>query len=221
MDFYDLFIRPYEEYEASQIALEAIAAVFGLLSVFFSIKKNILVYPTGIISTVIYVYILFIFGLFGDLMINFYYTVMSIYGWVLWSKSSEDNIHIEVANTTKKEWVYSLMLFILSIVLVSIVYYYKPFINNKFSMEGISLDFSHLDWANKLDIITTAIFLVGMWLMAKRRIENWIFWILGDFISVPMYLYKGLGITSVQYLIFTVLAILGYLSWRKTKRALV
>lgn len=221
MDFYDLFIRPYEEYEASQIALEAIAAVFGLLSVFFSIKKNILVYPTGIISTVIYVYILFIFGLFGDLMINFYYTVMSIYGWVLWSKSSEDNIHIEVANTTKKEWVYSLMLFILSIVLVSIVYYYKPFINNKFSMEGISLDFSHLDWANKLDIVTTAIFLVGMWLMAKRRIENWIFWILGDFISVPMYLYKGLGITSVQYLIFTVLAILGYLSWRKTKRALV
>ena len=212
MDFYDLFIRPYEEYEASQIALEAIAAVFGLLSVFFSIKKNILVYPTGIISTVIYVYILFIFGLFGDLMINFYYTVMSIYGWVLWSKSSEDNIHIEVANATKKEWVYSLLLFILSIVLVSIVYYYKPFINNKFSMEGISLDFSHLDWANKLDIITTAIFLVGMWLMAKRRIENWIFWILGDFISVPMYLYKGLGITSVQYLIFTVLAILGYLS---------
>ncbi len=221
MDFYDLFIRPYEEYEASQIALEAIAAVFGLLSVFFSIKKNILVYPTGIISTVIYVYILFIFGLFGDLMINFYYTVMSIYGWVLWSKSSEDNIHIEVANATKKEWVYSLLLFILSIVLVSIVYYYKPFINNKFSMEGISLDFSHLDWANKLDIVTTAIFLVGMWLMAKRRIENWIFWILGDFISVPMYLYKGLGITSVQYLIFTVLAILGYLSWRKTKRTLV
>ena len=221
MDLYNLFIRPYEEYEASQIALEAIAAVFGLLSVFFSIKKNILVYPTGIISTVIYVYILFIFGLFGDLMINFYYTVMSIYGWVLWSKSSEDNIHIEVANATKKEWVYSLLLFILSIVLVSIVYYYKPFINNKFSMEGISLDFSHLDWANKLDIITTAIFLVGMWLMAKRRIENWIFWILGDFISVPMYLYKGLGITSVQYLIFTVLAILGYLSWRKTKRALV
>ena len=221
MDFYDLFIRPYEEYEASQIALEAIATVFGLLSVFFSIKKNILVYPTGIISTVIYVYILFIFGLFGDLMINFYYTVMSIYGWGLWSKSSEDNIHIEVANATKKEWVYSLLLFILSIVLVSIVYYYKPFINNKFSMEGISLDFSHLDWANKLDIITTAIFLVGMWLMAKRRIENWIFWILGDFISVPMYLYKGLGITSVQYLIFTVLAILGYLSWRKTKRTLV
>ena len=88
-------------------------------------------------------------------------------------------------------------------------------------MEGISLDFSHLDWANKLDIVTTAIFLVGMWLMAKRRIENWIFWILGDFISVPMYLYKGLGITSVQYLIFTVLAILGYLSWRKTKRTLV
>lgn len=71
MNFYELFLLPYESYEPYQIILEAVAAVFGLLSVYFSIKKNIWVYPTGIVSTALYVYILFKFGLLGDMMINF------------------------------------------------------------------------------------------------------------------------------------------------------
>lgn len=209
----DFFIKPYENYETHQILLESIATLFGLLSVYFSIKKKIWVYPTGIISTIIYVYILFQAGLLGDMMINFYYSVMSIYGWILWSKSSSDNINVEVSYTNKKEWGIAIILFVLSTILVSVIYYYKPLIDNS----GMPFGLEYLDWANWLDVLTTAIFLVGMWLMAKRKIENWIFWIIGDFISVPMYLYKGLGITSVQYLIFTILAILGYLSWRNKK----
>lgn len=216
MNLYDLFLKPYESYETWQIILEALGTIFGLLSVYFSIKKNIWVYPTGIISTVIYVYILFVFGLLGDMMINFYYTVMSIYGWILWSKSSEDHIHVEVSWATKKQWIFAAALFILSLGLVTLVYYYKPFIDNKFSMNGVDMGLYHLDWANWLDVFTTAVFLVGMWLMAKRKIENWIFWIVGDLICVPMMIYKGLGITSIQYLVFTVMAVIGFLEWRKS-----
>lgn len=216
MNLHDLFIKPYESYETYQIVLEAIATVFGLLSVYFSIKKNIWVYPTGIISTVLYVFILFKFGLLGDMMINFYYSVMSIYGWILWSKSSEDHIHVDVFWTTKKEWIFSAILFFLSLILVTTVYYYKPMIENQFSARDVKLGLYHLDWANWLDIFTTAIFLVGMWLMAKRRIENWIFWIIGDLICIPMMLYKGLGITSVQYLVFTVMAISGFAQWKNS-----
>ncbi|MEC5394435.1 nicotinamide riboside transporter PnuC [Bergeyella sp. RCAD1439] len=216
MDFYDLFLKPYESYESYQIILEAVAVLFGLMSVFFSIRKNILVYPTGIVSTVIYVYILFVFGLLGDMMINFYYSIMSLYGWMLWSKNTKDQIHVEVALTTPKEWVYGSMLFTASLILVTTVYYYKPFIDNHFSFSGVTLGLDHLDWANWLDVLTTAIFLIGMWLMAKRKIENWLFWIVGDLISVPMYLYKGLGLTSFQYLVFTVLAVIGWLEWRKS-----
>lgn len=216
MNFYELFLQPYESYENYQIALEIIATIFGLLSVFFSIRKNIWVYPTGIISTVLYVYILYKFGLLGDMMINFYYTVMSIYGWILWSKSSQDQIHVEVSWATKKEWVYSTILFAISLLLVTIVYYYKPFIDNQFSMENMQLGLYHLDWANWLDVLTTAIFLVGMWLMAKRKIENWIFWIVGDLICIPMMIYKGLGITSIQFLVFTAMAIIGYFEWKKS-----
>lgn len=216
MNLYDLFVKPYESYDFLQIMLEASGAIFGTLSVYFSIKKNIWVYPTGIISTLIYVYILFNFGLLGDCLINVYYSVMSAYGWILWAKNSEDHVHVEVTWATKKEWLYAVILFILSLVLVTAIYYYKPYIDNKFSMESTSLGLYHLDWANWMDIFTTSIFLVGMWFMAKQRIENWIFWIIGDFICMPMMIFKGLGITSVQYLVFTIMAILGYLSWKKS-----
>ena len=215
MNFYELFLSPYESYETYQILLEFIATTFGLLSVYFSIKKNIWVYPTGIVSTALYVWILFKFGLLGDMMINVYYTVMSVYGWILWAKSTQDHIHVEVSWASRREWITAIILFLLSLLLVTVIYYYKPFIDNQFSMKDIELGLNHLDWANWLDVLTTAIFLVGMWLMAKRKIENWIFWIIGDLICVPMMIYKGLGITSVQYLVFTVMAVIGYYNWKK------
>lgn len=216
MNLYDLFVKPYESYTDLQILLEVLGTIFGILSVFFSIKKNIWVYPTGIVSTFIYVYILFNFGLLGDCMINVYYTAMSIYGWVLWSKNSEDHIHVEVSWANKKEWVFASVLFLFSLIAITVIYYYKPYIDNQFSFEGANLGLYHLDWANWLDIFTTAIFLVGMWLMAKQRIESWFFWIIGDFICIPMMIFKGLGITSVQYLVFTIMAIIGYVSWKKS-----
>ncbi|CAD7816607.1 Nicotinamide riboside transporter PnuC [Chryseobacterium aquaeductus] len=185
MNLYDLFVKPYETYTYLQIFLEASGALFGILSVYFSIKKNIWVYPTGIVSTIIYVYILFNFGLLGDCMINLYYTAMSIYGWVLWSKNSKDQIHVEVSWATKKEWIFASILFIISTVAVTLLYYYKPFIDNHFSFDGANLGLQHLDWANWLDVMITSIFLVGMWLMAKQRIDNWFFWIVGDLVCIP------------------------------------
>lgn len=216
MSFYELFLKPYEAYTNFQILLEITATIFGILSVFFSIKKNIWVYPTGIISTSLYVYILFNFGLLGDMMINFYYTIMSIYGWFLWAKNTEDNLHVEISWAKKKEWLFAGILFIVSIILVTIIYYYKPAIDKGFSLKNVNLGLHHLDWANWLDIVTTSLFLIGMWLMAKRRIENWLFWIIGDLICIPMMVYKGLGITSVQYLVFTVMAIIGWFEWKKS-----
>ena len=214
MNPYELFIKPYEEYTFFQIFLEIVAAFFGLLSVFFSVKRNIWVYPTGIISTTIYVYILFNFGLLGDMLINVYYSIMSIYGWISWNKNTENQI-ISVDFAKKKDWLVGLNLFAMSFVAVCGVYYFKPFIDNHFSMNGVSLGFQQLDWANWLDIFTTSLFLIGMWFMAKRKVENWLFWIVGDLICIPMMLYKGLGITSLQYLVFTIMAVMGYLEWLK------
>lgn len=215
MHFIEYLIQPYQSYQTWQIGIEMIAAIFGLVSVLFSIKKKIWVYPTGIISTLLYVYILYAFGLVGDMLINVYYTVMSIYGWLLWSKNQNEYYEVSVKKATSKDWKIAAVLFVLSSIFVAFVYYYKPILEQWQTGVQQAVGLHHLDWANWLDVFTTSLFLVGMWFMAKRRIENWIFWIIADFISVPMYIYKGLGITAIQFVIFTYLAIRGYLEWRK------
>ena len=217
MNLYEIFIKPYENYTPFQIFLEATATFFGILSVFFSIKRNIFVYPTGIISTAIYVYILFNFGLLGDMLINVYYCIMSIYGWILWKSNSKEHI-IQASKVKKKDWLISCILFLLSFIIVSGIYYFKPYIDNHFSMDNIILGWQHLDWGNWLDIFTTSLFLIGMWFMAKQKMENWIFWIIGDIICIPMMIHKGLGITALQYTIFTIMAINGYKQWKRAMK---
>lgn len=215
MDFYTFFFAPYEGYDAIRITLEAVATLFGILSVYFSVKKHIAVYPTGIISTLIYIYLFISSGLLGDSIINIYYSVMSVYGWILWSKNTEtSSVHVSFA--TKKDWLLSILIFILGTIFVGIVYLFKGNIDHFLFPKLHPSTVHHLDWANYLDIVTTSVFLVGMWLMAKQKIDNWIFWIIGDFICIPMCIYKGLGITSLQYIIFTIMAFLGFFEWKKT-----
>ena len=216
MDFLQTLTAQYESYETYLIIFESVAVFFGLLSVYFSIKQNIWVYPTGIISTVLFIYITYQFGLLGDMIINFYYSVMSIYGWILWSKNTEDDVHVVVKKASFDEWKMGTLLFAASLIFIGIIYYYKPFIDNGFSMEKVKLGLYHLDWANYTDIITASMFFVGMYFMAKRNIENWIFWIVADIICVPKKKKKGLALTGLQYLIFTAMAIIGYVEWKKS-----
>ena len=172
----------------------------GLLSVWFAKKDKIGVYPTGMISTAIYVYLLLKAGLMGDFLINAYYFIMSIYGWIFWTQQKEGVVlhQIDRMNRSEKKW--SVFLFILSMLFVGGVY-------------GLLGKWN--SWTAPVDTFTTALFFVGMWLMARRKIAHWIFWIVGDVISIPLYLYKGLALTSFQYLIFTIIAIFGFIEWKK------
>lgn len=215
-DFIISLFEPYNEYSKLQIALEIIAVVLGVASVFFSMRRNILVFPTGIISTSIYIYILFAFGLLGEGLIQVYYTIMSIYGWILWSDGKEDNAKVEVFWAKRNDWLMGGILFLICVFLIVGIYYLKPWIENGFSMVDVQLNLNYLNWSNWLDIFVTAIFLIGMWFMAKRRVENWIFWIIGDLICIPIFIYNGLLLTSIQYVFFTVLAIIGYFEWKKS-----
>ena len=149
-----------------------------------------------------------------SMLINVYYTIMSIYGWVLWARNAQDNI-ITISRTTPADWKTATLLGAFSFLFVIGVYYLKPFIKNDFSMQGVTLGFHNFLPTEYVDVFTTAIFLVGMWLMAKRKIENWLFWIVGDLISIPLYYIKGMVFTSFQYLLFTIIAIMGYLEWRR------
>ena len=190
----------YRNYATIDILLEITGAIFGLLSVWFAKKDNILVFPTGLVSTLIYAYLLWQWDLLGDSMINVYYFVMSIYGWYHWTRKKGSQVEFPIAVMNNKEKGIAFVLFTGTIIFVIIVYAYF----NKFTT-----------WYSYVDTLLTGLFFVGMWLMAKRKVENWIFWIIGDVISIPLYFIKGYTFTSLQFLIFTIVAIYGYLEWKK------
>ena len=201
MDLIDFFIDAYRGTPIHLIVLEAIAFVFGILSVYYAKKANILVYPTGIICTVITVYILNVNEYYGDMMMNFYYSVMSIYGWWNWSRKKEDKPVVPISRTNSKEKLIGTLFFVLTMIVTYIVY------------RSYGYD---MKIPNYIDIVTSGIFFTAMWYMANKKLENWTLWIIGDLITIPLYAYRGLGMLSLQYLVFTVLAIQGYIEWKKT-----
>ncbi|WP_162127040.1 nicotinamide riboside transporter PnuC [Flavobacterium phycosphaerae] len=196
----EFLFSQYKNYPTYEIVLEVTAILFGLLSVWFAKKDNLWVFPTGIINTAIYVYLLWKWSLLGDMMINFYYVVMSIYGWYHWTRKKDDVVEFPISRMTLPEKKWSLGIFVITILFVVAVY-------------TIFDKFTH--WTSYVDTLVTGIFFVGMWLMAKRKIENWLLWIIGDIISIPMYYVKGYSFTSIQYLIFTLIAVFGYLEWKR------
>ena len=177
---------------------EIVAVFFGLLSVWYAKKENILVFPTGIISVLLYVYICYNWKLYADMGVNFYYFVMSVYGWIVWSTKSDGDQVTPIAKNTSQENIISISLFILFFLMMA-------YVLSRFTDSDVPY------W----DSLTTGIFLVGMWLMAKKKIENWIAWIIGDLISIPLYAYKGLYLTSFQFIVFLGIAIAGYIEWKR------
>ena len=190
----------YSEYTLTHTLLELFAVTMNILSVIYAKRNSILVYPTGLIGTGIFVYILYNFSLLGDMIINFYFVLMSIYGWYYWAQKKDGQTLNNVSRTSIKEYYFILILGITSLLSIYLVYNFY----DKWD-----------SWTAYVDTITTAIFFVAMYLMARRKVESWIFWIIGDVITIPLYFYKGLTISSIQYLIFLILAILGYISWKK------
>jgi nicotinamide mononucleotide transporter len=197
----EYFFSQYRDYPTFDIVLEIVAVIFGLFSVWYAKKDNILVFPTGLVSTFIYVYLLWKWTLWGDMMINGYYFIMSIYGWYHWTRKKGDIVEFPISEISNHEKKIAIIIFIFTVAFVVSVYHYF----DKFTT-----------WYAYVDTFITGIFFIGMWLMAKRKIENWIFWIIGDVISIPLYFAKGFTFTSFQYIIFTIVAVYGYLEWKKT-----
>jgi len=195
----DFFIDTYKETSTHLIVLEAIAFAFGIASVWYAKRENILVYPTGIICTVITVYLLYINEYFGDMMMNFYYSVMSIYGWWNWSRKRDDEYVLPISRTNTKEKIIGIALFISTMIVTYLVYKANNY---------------DIQTPNYIDIFTSGIFFTAMWFMANKKLENWTLWIIADIITIPLYAYRGLGMLSLQYLIFTILAIQGYNAWK-------
>ncbi|MGE5355237.1 MAG: nicotinamide riboside transporter PnuC [Deltaproteobacteria bacterium] len=198
--FLDFFIEPYKNSSILLITLEILAASSGIISVFFSRKENILVYPTGLISTGIYVYILNIYELRGDMLINAYFFIMSIYGWINWSRALKGTTSlVQITRTSLKEKIYGILIFAGGILFVLSAYRFFE---------------TRITYITYIDSVNTALFFVAMWYMALKKLENWTLWIAGNIVSLPLYIIKGLGFTAIQYTVFLILAIMGYIEWK-------
>jgi nicotinamide mononucleotide transporter len=178
--------------------VEFIAVVTGIASVIFSRKENILVYPVGMISTGIFVPLYIVHGLYADASVNLYYTVMSIIGWVMWSRKTDGKKSLSVTASSKRDWGNSFLFFAACWVILY-------FLLSRFTDSTVPI----------ADSFTSAAAFTGMWLMNKKKLENWTWWIITDLASLPLNFYKHLVFTSFQYLVFLILAIMGYITWRK------
>jgi nicotinamide mononucleotide transporter len=187
--------------------LEYIAVVTGIASVFFSKKENILVYPVGLINTIIYVFISIEGSLFGEAAVNFYYTVMSIYGWILWTKRDQKHdVMLHITNSSFTEWMRQLLFFLSFYVAI---FFALTWAKNAFYANTIPL----------LDAFASATAFTGMWLMAKKKVESWYWWIATNITSIPLYFIKGYVLTSVYYLVLLILAVSGLIEWKQRARA--
>jgi nicotinamide mononucleotide transporter len=183
---------------AQTTLVELFAVACGLLSVWFMKKENILVFPFGIVNVLIYVYICYSAGLYAYAGINVFYAGMSIYGWYNWVRRGAEDESLKISRLSRRNILIYLGLIafffvILRMLLVAITDSVVP----------------------TLDALTTAIYIIGMWLLARKKIENWILWITGDVISVGLFAFEKLYFSSFQFLVFTIIAVFGFIEWRK------
>jgi nicotinamide mononucleotide transporter len=184
--------------------LEAVAVIMGIVSVWYSRKENILVYPTGLINTTLYIYLSYKGHLLGEASVNLYYTIMSLYGWYLWTRKTPDqtNYVLQITHSNTKEWLQQLLFFG---VIYTALFLVLTYAKSAFAPEAIP-------WA---DAFASATAYTGMWLMAKKKVESWIWWILTNIASIPLYFTKGYAFTSIQFMVLLILAIAGLISWKE------
>jgi nicotinamide mononucleotide transporter len=182
---------------------EYIAVFAGIASVWFSRIENILVYPVGLISTIIYIWLSFKYHLLGEASVNFYYTVMSFYGWFIWAKKNQHQQHaVVITSSSAKEWKHQFLFFGF--------FYISIFIALTYLQSGFAS--GAIPWA---DALASATAFTGMWLMARKKVESWYWWIATNIASIPLYFVKGLVFTSVFYFVLFVMAIFGLAEWKK------
>jgi nicotinamide mononucleotide transporter len=200
---FDQFWQTFIDNLIASSWLERLAVVAGIASVWFSRKENILVYPVGLINTIIYIWISYQYHLPGEASVNFYYTIMSLYGWYMWARKNQQQEKVlHITYSDRSMWQYQVLFF----TGIYIAYYLCLTFLQKHFFEGA------IPWA---DSLATATAFTGMWLMTRKKVESWYWWIATNIASIPLYFVKGLALTSVYYLVLLIMAISGLLEWKK------
>ena len=187
----------------SQHYIEVLGAVTGLVYLYFSVNKIIWLWPFGILTSVLYTWVFYHSRLYADMSLQVYYFFISIYGWYFWLKGGNqsrdsDQQEAPVIGIGKR-------LFVSLLVIIAVLTVVSGYILENYANSSLPY------W----DAFTTSASIVATWMLARKMIENWLFWIVIDSVSMLMYIYKGLYPTAVLFLVYSIIAIFGYLNWKK------
>jgi nicotinamide mononucleotide transporter len=183
--------------------VEFIAVIAGIVSVWCSKRESIWVFPIGLINTIFYIYISIKGSLWGEASVNMYYTVMSVYGWMIWSKkNTTQHPELQISGSTKADWQKQLLFFV---VMYTALFIALLLLKKNFAPDAIP-------WA---DALASASAYTGMWLMTRKKTESWVWWIITNMASIPLFYIKGYAFTSVYYSILLAMAIAGLIEWKK------
>ena len=181
--------------------VEIVGSVLGIIYVFLSIKQNIFTWFTGLLTSALYIYVFFVAKFYADMALQVYYVWISIYGWIIWTKGKVEKggkSDLPVKRAGKRQLI---LLSLITVLLWLTIYFVLKYFTDSPVPVG--------------DAFTTAMSIVATWMLARKIIEHWIFWIIVDFVSLGLYIYKGLYPTSVMFLIYTIAALWGYFEWKK------
>jgi nicotinamide mononucleotide transporter len=200
---WDSLLQQFIEGMKATTWLEYIAVFMGIISVWLEKKENIFVFPIGLINTIIYVWISIQGNLFGEASVNFYYTVVGIYGWILWSKKDAHQhqvVNIQFSNA--KQWMQQILFFLF---FYAVIFFILTYLKRSFAPNAIP-------WA---DAFASASAYTGMWLLAKKKIESWYWWIATNLASIPLYFVKDYVFISVYYVVILIMSFFGLVEWIK------
>ena len=184
----------------SEQYIEILGVLFSLLYLYFSIRQNILLWPMGIISALLYMVVFFRSKFYADMGLNGYYLIVSVYGWIIW-KRGIDHTGTELPVTRIR-----LKLALILVLVTAAAFFGIGLILDRFTDSPIPY------W----DAFTTALSFTATWMLARKILEHWILWMIVDAVSMGLYLYRGLYPTLVLFAIYTAMAVIGFIQWKKT-----
>lgn len=181
-------------------SIEIAAAFLGILYIFLSITRNIFLWPIGLLTSAMYVYVFFISKFYADMGLQVYYVIISIYGWYLWLNGRQGT---EKKNPTVIRASRKLIIVLLFITIA------------QFFVIGYILDYYTDSSIPYWDALTTSASITATWMLARKIIDHWIVWVIVDIISLGLYVYKQLYPTAILFVVYTVMAVIGYIEWKK------
>jgi nicotinamide mononucleotide transporter len=179
--------------------IELLGTITGLIYIYFSIRQNILLWFFGILNAILLIYVYFFAGIYAYMLLQFYYLFISIYGWIHWKKGTVGKAELPVTNLNRRQ---ASLLFTIGLLLtIAIVLVLTHYTDSTIP---------------RLDGFTTAFSIIATWMLARKILEHWLIWIIVDLLSCGIYVFKHLYLMTILFAVYTILAVFGYISWRKS-----